>query len=62
MRTLGVPYPEGYEDIASDDYMVQAKKIVDDMKNAGIESEPDTKIIALIAYLQRLGIDIKQKD
>lgn len=62
MRTLGVPYPEGYENIASDDYIAQAKKIVEDMKNAGIESEPDAKIIALIAYLQRLGTDIKQKD
>ncbi len=61
MRTLGVPYPDGYEEKAYDDYMTQAKKIVEDLRTAGIESPPDTKLIALIAYLQRLGTDIKNK-
>jgi len=61
MQTLGVPYPEGYENDAATDYMTQAQQIVDDLKTAGIESPPDTKLIALIGYLQRLGTDIKKK-
>ncbi|HMN23627.1 MAG TPA: cytochrome-c oxidase, cbb3-type subunit II, partial [Ignavibacteriaceae bacterium] len=59
MRTLGVPYPEGYENQANDDLMKQAEAIALDLQKNGIAAEPDKEIIALIAYLQRLGIDIK---
>lgn len=59
MRTLGVPYPEGYENQANDDLMKQAETIALDLQKNGIPAEPDKEIIALIAYLQRLGTDIK---
>ena len=59
LRTIGVPYPRGYEDQAAQDLELQAKEIVMTLKTDGIEVAPDTEIIALIAYLQRLGKDIK---
>ncbi len=61
MQTLGVPYEQGYDTIALDDLNKQAQAIADGLKQARIEVEPDRKIVALIAYLQRLGIDIKGK-
>jgi cytochrome c oxidase cbb3-type subunit I/II len=59
LRTIGVPYPEAYEERAVSDTQKQAEQIVTSLRNAGIESRSDTEIIALIAYLQRLGTDIK---
>jgi cytochrome c oxidase cbb3-type subunit I/II len=38
---------------------VQAQAIVDRLAQAGIKTEPDREIVALIAYLQRLGKDGK---
>ena len=61
MRSLGVPYPEGYEKIANDDLQLQAEQIAAELQNAGAPAEPNKEIIALIAYLQRLGTDIKAK-
>jgi cytochrome c oxidase cbb3-type subunit I/II len=58
MQSLGVPYPEGYDKIANDDLMKQAQLIADDLKANGITTEPDKEIIAMIAYLQRLGTDL----
>jgi cytochrome c oxidase cbb3-type subunit I/II len=62
MRSVGVPYPEGYEKIANDDLQKQAEQITADLQNAGAPAEPNKEIIALIAYLQRLGTDIKAKN
>ncbi|MFT3904045.1 MAG: cytochrome-c oxidase, cbb3-type subunit I [Niabella sp.] len=59
MRKLGVPYEEGYEAIANDDLKVQAEHIAQGLKKEKIEIGSDKEIIALIAYLQRLGKDIK---
>lgn len=59
MRKLGVPYAEGYEDEAVADAKAQADAIVKNLDADGIEAMPDQKIVALIAYLQRLGTDIK---
>ncbi|HZH67561.1 MAG TPA: cytochrome-c oxidase, cbb3-type subunit II, partial [Chitinophagales bacterium] len=59
MRKLGVPYPNNYEDVANDDLMKQAEKIAENLKSADIEIDANKEIIALIAYLQRLGTDIK---
>ena len=61
MRTLGVPYPEGYENQAVSDLQIQAEGITDDLLESGIVVDPDIEIVALIAYLQRLGTDIKVK-
>ena len=58
MRTLGVPYVDGYESQALEDMQKQADKIVAQLKIENIESDPNLDIIALIAYLQRLGTDI----
>jgi cytochrome c oxidase cbb3-type subunit I/II len=61
MRTLGVPYAEGYEHQANADLDIQAKAIALDLNKNNIKAKSDTEIIALIAYLQRLGTDIKAK-
>jgi cytochrome c oxidase cbb3-type subunit I/II len=59
MRTLGVPYQKGYDKIANDDLMAQAKQITDELNTEeDINTSADKEIIALIAYLQRLGSDI----
>jgi cytochrome c oxidase cbb3-type subunit I/II len=59
MRTLGVPYAEGYELKANADLKIQADAIVANLATDNIKVESDKEIIALIAYLQRLGTDIK---
>jgi cytochrome c oxidase cbb3-type subunit I/II len=58
MRKLGVPYAEGYEAEALADLQKQAEEIATTLKENGIEVKSDKEIIALIAYLQRLGTDI----
>jgi cytochrome c oxidase cbb3-type subunit I/II len=59
MRALGVPYDEGYEDLANGDLDTQAGAISTSLQKDGIEVAPEAEIIALIAYLQRLGKDIQ---
>ncbi|MBR9978071.1 MAG: cytochrome-c oxidase, cbb3-type subunit II, partial [Bacteroidetes bacterium] len=58
LRKIGVPYPYGYEDRAGDDLRAQAEEIAAALQASGIETSWDREIIALIAYLQRLGTDI----
>ncbi|MCF8239220.1 MAG: cytochrome-c oxidase, cbb3-type subunit I [Saprospiraceae bacterium] len=64
LRMLGTPYPEGYEKIAVADVEKQAAQITERLRKDGIEQEGLEKkeIVALIAYLQRLGTDIKKAD
>jgi cytochrome c oxidase cbb3-type subunit I/II len=59
MRTLGVPYEETYEKNAVSELEKQADVIAKDLQKQGIDVTADKEIIALIAYLQRLGTDIK---
>ncbi|HNS12205.1 MAG TPA: cytochrome-c oxidase, cbb3-type subunit I [Bacteroidia bacterium] len=59
MQKLGVPYPEGYDLRANEDLAKQSEEIAGDLKKAGISVDSKKEIIAMIAYLQRLGIDIK---
>jgi len=61
MRTLGVPYPKGYEDIAVSDLNKQSEEIAVRLAESGIHTMKEKEIIALIAYLQRLGTDINVK-
>ncbi len=61
MRTLGVPYPVGYENQALADLQAQAQEITNDLAASGTETSADKEIIALIAYLQRLGTDIENE-
>jgi cytochrome c oxidase cbb3-type subunit I/II len=59
MSTLGAPYAEGYGDEkALADLKIQAKGIADGLRAGGIQVDDDKEIIALIAYLQRLGTDL----
>ncbi|MGB3007646.1 MAG: cytochrome-c oxidase, cbb3-type subunit I [Chitinophagaceae bacterium] len=61
MKKLGVPYPDGYDKIAIADLMKQAEGIAANLKKDKIDTPPDVEIIALIAYLQRIGRDIKSE-
>ncbi|MEQ9286742.1 MAG: cytochrome-c oxidase, cbb3-type subunit I [Cyclobacteriaceae bacterium] len=63
LRAIGVDYALNYEDIANQDLNLQAEQIAKNLKDQdGIVVGKDAEIIALIAYLQRLGMDIKVKD
>jgi cytochrome c oxidase cbb3-type subunit I/II len=59
MQTLGVPYPAGYDRIANHDLMIQANGIAVNLGIDKIKIASNKEIIALIAYLQRMGTDIK---
>ncbi|MBS1524424.1 MAG: cytochrome-c oxidase, cbb3-type subunit I [Bacteroidetes bacterium] len=59
MQKLGVPYPAGYDRQANHDLDVQAKSIADNLARDHIKVKSNKEIIAVIAYLQRLGTDIK---
>ena len=59
MRTLGVPYAPLYEQQANSDLKNQAEGIVASLAKDNIKVSSDKEIIAIIAYLQRLGTDIK---
>jgi cytochrome c oxidase cbb3-type subunit I/II len=61
MRKLGVPYAAGYETKALGDLQKQAAQIAADLNENGVPVNGDEEIIAMIAYLQRLGTDIRQK-
>jgi cytochrome c oxidase cbb3-type subunit I/II len=59
MQTLGVPYPEGYDKVANADLMAQANRVRINLKIDKINTDANREIVALIAYLQRVGTDIK---
>jgi cytochrome c oxidase cbb3-type subunit I/II len=60
MQTLGVPYEAGYDKKAVADLQSQAQQIAAGLKTNGIDVDADKEIIAIIAYLQRLGTDISK--
>ncbi len=60
MQTLGVPYEKGYDKIANAELMQQATTIADNLKADSIRIAPNKEVIAIIAYLQRLGTDISK--
>jgi cytochrome c oxidase cbb3-type subunit I/II len=61
LRKTGVPYPPGFENgDAQKELRAQAGKVIANLAQGSItNAPPDTEIIALIAFLQRLGTDIK---
>ena len=61
LRKIGVPYPAGFENgPAQADLAAQAAKVVANLRIGSVSNAPpDSEIIGLIAYLQRLGTDIK---
>ncbi|MCX7743392.1 MAG: cytochrome-c oxidase, cbb3-type subunit II, partial [Flavobacteriales bacterium] len=68
LRAVGVPYPDGYEDQAEEDLKRQAKDIAENLMQdkkvqqittmEGITNLENKEIVAMIAYMQRLGRDI----
>lgn len=71
MQTLGVPYKKGYDKKAVADLKAQAKLVAEDIVNttpkqaligvnkaALVKDIQQKEIVAVIAYLQRLGVDI----
>jgi len=59
MRKLGAPYPDGFESEVMANMKAQAEGITASLASATITVEADREIIAVIAYLQRLGTDIR---
>ncbi|WP_341225916.1 cytochrome-c oxidase, cbb3-type subunit I [uncultured Arcticibacterium sp.] len=59
MQTLGVPYSDKEIENATSTMLEQAELISQDLAEGGIEVSEAKEIVALIAYLQRLGTDIK---
>jgi cytochrome c oxidase cbb3-type subunit I/II len=57
LKKTGIPYD--VESVAEVEASLQAQgaQVVNNLAGAGIQSEWDTEIVALIAYLQRLGKD-----
>ena len=60
MKTLGVPYTQYEIDNANNSLAEQAKTISDNLKKEGIAIDSQKEMIAIIAYLQRMGTDIKK--
>lgn len=67
MRSMGVPYAEGFEAEVAENMDEQGKKIAtnilkdlqaDDFDENSVATLQQKEIVALIAYLQRLGSDI----
>lgn len=61
MRKLGVPYSDENVEQALDDLKKQAKEIAERLKSqGGVTDVEDKEVVALIAYMQRLGMDFKK--
>jgi cytochrome c oxidase cbb3-type subunit I/II len=61
MQTLGVPYTQYEVDNGNNALMVQANAIAANLKKEGVAVESQKELIAVIAYLQRMGTDIRKK-
>lgn len=63
LRTLGTPYGKDFENYAIANAQEQAAKIAKNLADQGVKDQniADKEIVAIIAYLQRLGTDIKVK-
>ncbi len=64
LQTLGTPYTDGYVKNVERHLTKQANSVAANLRAEGVEM-PDMEkkeIIAMIAYLQRLGTDIKNND
>ncbi len=63
MQLVGVPYSEKDLEQALGNLEAQARKIASDLNSQGFnDAKADQEIIALIAYLQRLGTDISKDE
>ncbi|GAB4492089.1 MAG: cytochrome-c oxidase, cbb3-type subunit I [Saprospiraceae bacterium] len=61
LRKLGTPYPRDFEKYAISNAQEQAQTVAKNLAEQGVKEEglADKEIVAIIAYLQRLGTDIK---
>jgi cytochrome c oxidase cbb3-type subunit I/II len=59
LRRVGVPYTADRIAGARAEIDAQAAKVVANLKQGSVNCDADKEIVALIAYLQRLGTDIK---
>jgi cytochrome c oxidase cbb3-type subunit I/II len=57
MRSIGVPYTDEEITQGKETYMIQASKISTDLAKENVPLKADSELIALIAYMQRLGVD-----
>jgi cytochrome c oxidase cbb3-type subunit I/II len=58
MKQLGVPYTDAEIASGVENAQAQAKVIAEDLVKQGVPAEvEDKELIALIAYLQRMGTD-----
>lgn len=62
LQTVGIPYSESQIANAKNDAIAQAKVIAAELTGQGESAEEDQELVALIGYLQRLGIDGKNLD
>ncbi|MBE0642232.1 MAG: cytochrome-c oxidase, cbb3-type subunit II, partial [Bacteroidales bacterium] len=61
MQKLGVPYTDEEVKAGIANLKAQAEAISADLREQGVkDADPDKEIIALIAYLQRLGTDLEK--
>ncbi|MBS1732888.1 MAG: cytochrome-c oxidase, cbb3-type subunit I [Bacteroidetes bacterium] len=60
MQSLGVPYEKGFDKTANSVLMEQASSIAKNLASDSIKVAPNKEVIAVIAYLQRLGTDISK--
>jgi cytochrome c oxidase cbb3-type subunit I/II len=57
LKRVGVPYSDADVGGVAASLQTQGSAIVARLREASIQAEPDLEIIAMIAYLQRLGQD-----
>lgn len=62
MQTLGVPYTDDEIASSATALKMQADKISAGLQKDGFKIDGDKEMVALIAYLQRLGVDIKKQN
>jgi cytochrome c oxidase cbb3-type subunit I/II len=60
LATLGTPYPDTSEAWVTASMAEEAGAIVSRLATTNIQTTPDKEVVALIAYLQRLGTDGKR--
>lgn len=63
MKSLGVPYDEFLRGQDPTEHLnMQAAKIAEGLRAGGIQIENNKEVIAIIAYLQRLGTDLYKNE
>jgi cytochrome c oxidase cbb3-type subunit I/II len=56
LRSIGVPYEAAEIGSAATDEAAQGQEIADALRKDGADADPRSELVALIAYLQRLGV------